>query len=147
MASNRHCLAKRHGLAWGALALLLVAPLASDAAPPAAHTKEHAITFDATALAPPTRWQVPGITPMIMTLDPDSTDAYRSTERRTLQLKPGSYKFGTYTFDFPFAVTLEGKLDFAASLDQCVSGRATQTLTVKCSRTSPYGGTRDYDYK
>lgn len=140
--------AKRFGnIAWGALALLVAAPLASDAAPPAAHTREHAITFDATALVPPTRWQVPGVTPMILTLDPESTEAYKSTERRTLQLKPGSYKFGTYTFDFPFSVTLEGKLDFAASLDQCVTGRQTQTLTVKCSRTHPYGGQRDYDYK
>ena len=139
---------KRLSLAWGVLmALLVVAPLASDAASRAAHTKEYSITFDATALVPPTRWQVPGVTPMIMTLDPDSTDAYRSTERRMLQLKPGAYKFGTFTFDFPFAVTLEGKLDFAASLDQCVAGRETQTLTVKCSRTNPYSGTRDYDYK
>ena len=131
----------------GAVALLVAAPRAPEAAPPAAYTKEHSITFDATALVPPTRWQVPGITPMILTLDPESTDAYRSTERKTLMLKPGSYKFGTYTFDFPFNVTLEGKLDFAASLDQCVVGRETQTLTVKCSRTHPYGGTRDYDYK
>ncbi|HEX9743136.1 MAG TPA: hypothetical protein VGA17_10135 [Nitrospiraceae bacterium] len=138
---------KHLSIAWGALALLVAAPLASDAAPPGAHTKEHSITFDATALAPPTRWQVPGVTPMIMTLDPDSTDAYRSTERRALLLKPGSYKFGTFTFDFPFAVTLEGTLDFATSLDQCVAGRTSQTLTVKCSRTSPYGGTRDYDYE
>jgi len=44
----------------------------------------------------------------------------------------------------PFAVTLEGVLDFAPSLDQCVSGRGTQRLTVTCSRTQPYGGQRDY---
>lgn len=136
---------KRVSLGGAVLALLVAGPAA--AAPPAAHTKEYAITFDATALVPPTRWQVPGVTPMIMTLDPDSTEAYTSTERRTLLLKPGSYKFGTYTFDFPFTVTLEGKLDFDKSLDQCVTGRETQTLTVTCSRTYPYGGTRDYDYK
>lgn len=129
----------------GMLVVLIVGPAA--AAPPAAHTKEYPITFDATALVPPTHWQVPGVTPMIMTLDPESTEAYKSTERRTLMLKPGSYKFGTYTFDFPFTVTLDGKLDFDKSLDQCVSGRQTQTLTVTCSRTYPYGGTRDYDYK
>jgi hypothetical protein len=138
---------KRFRVAWGVLALLVAAPVAPEAAPPAARNKEYSITFDATALVPPTRWQVPGVTPMIMTLDPESTDAYKSTERRTLLLKPGSYKFGTFTFDFPFTVTLEGKLDFAASLDQCVTGRETQTLTVTCSRTHPYGGKRDYDYK
>ena len=131
----------------GALALLVAEPMVSAAAPPAAHMKEYSITFDATALVPPTRWQVPGKTPMIMTLDPDSTDAYKSTERKSLMLKPGAYKFGTFTFDFPFNVTLEGKLDFATSLDQCVAGRETQTLTINCSRTHPYGGTRDYDYK
>jgi hypothetical protein len=127
--------------------MLVATPMAPEAAPPAAHTKEYSITFDATALVPPTWWQVPGKTPMIMTLDPESTDAYKSTERKTLLLKPGAYKFGTFTFDFPFNVTLEGKLDFAESLDQCVTGRETQTLIVKCSRTHPYGGTRDYDYK
>jgi hypothetical protein len=89
-------------------------------------------------------WQVPGKTPMIMTLDPDSTDALRTTAPYELKLKPGSYRFGTFTFDFPFVVTLEGVLDFAPSLDQCVSGRGTQKLTVTCSRTQPYGGQRDY---
>jgi len=102
---------------------------------------------DATTLHPPTRWQVPGVTPMIMTMDPDSTEAYPTTERRELKLKPGSYKFGTFTFDFPFTITLEGKLDFAPSLDQCVAGRGTQMLTVTCSRMYPYGGKREYDYK
>lgn len=134
--------------ALGALVLFIAAWLGSaDAAPPAAHMKEYAIMIDATTLHPPTRWQVPGVTPMIMTMDPDSTEAYSTTERRELKLRPGAYKFGTFTFDFPFTVTLEGKLDFAASLDQCVTGRETRTLTVKCSRTHPYGGTRDYDYK
>jgi hypothetical protein len=138
---------KRLSAAWLALALCATAPPASDAGPPAAHMKEYAITFDATALVPPTRWQVPGITPMILTLDPESTEAYRSTEKRTLQLKPGAYKFGTYTFDFPFHVTLEGRLEFDRSLDQCVTGRQTQTLTITCSRTYPYGGKPDYEYK
>jgi hypothetical protein len=114
------------------------------AAPPPAYAKEHSITIDATALMPPTWWQVPGKTPMIMTLDPDSTDALRTTTPYELKLKPGSYRFGTFTFDFPFVVTLEGVLDFAPSLDQCVSGRGTQKLTVTCSRTQPYGGQRDY---
>lgn len=114
------------------------------AAPPAALTKEYPITIDATTLNPPTWWQVPGVTPMIMTLDPESSDAFRTTERKELKLKPGKYRFGTYTFDFPFTVTLQGKLEFAQSLNECVDGRDTQILTVRCTRTVPYGGTRDY---
>jgi hypothetical protein len=132
----------------GILALLTALPADSvHAAPPPAHMKEYAIVVDATTLHPPTRWQVPGITPMIMTMDPDSTEAYSTTERRELKLKPGAYKFGTFTFDFPFHITLDGKLDFAQSLDQCVAGRGTQMLTVTCSRMYPYGGKREYDYK
>ncbi len=127
--------------------LLVGAAITSVAGPPAAMTKEHPIIVDATTLNPPTWWQVPGITPMIMTLDPETSDAYRTTERREIKLKPGNYRFGTFTFDFPFSVTLEGKLDFAPSLDQCVAGRGTQTLTVRCSRTYPHGGQRDYQYE
>jgi len=81
---------------------------------------------------------------MIMTLDPESTEAFRTTVPHELKLKPGSYRFGTFTFDFPFVVTLDGVLEFAPSLDQCVSGRGTQVLTIKCSRTQPYGGQREY---
>ena len=131
-----------------ALVLVVAASFGSaEAGPPPAHLKEYAIMVDATTLHPPTRWQVPGVTPMIMTMDPDSTEAYPTTERRELKLKPGSYKFGTFTFDFPFTITLEGQLDFAPSLDQCVAGRGTQMLTVTCSRMYPYGGKREYDYK
>lgn len=117
--------------------------LLSEAAPPP-HTKEFPITVNATALNPPTWWQVPGVTPMIMTMDPDTTEALRTTESRELKLKPGPYHFGTFTFDFPFVVTLEGVLDFAPSLDQCVSGRGTQTLTIRCSQMQPYVGPPDY---
>ncbi len=132
----------------GILALLAALPAGPvQTAPPPAHMKEYAIMIDATTLHPPTRWQVPGITPMIMTMDPDSTEAYATTERREIKLKPGAYKFGTFTFDFPFQITLDGKLDFAQSLDQCVAGRGTQMLMVTCSRMYPYGGEREYDYK
>ena len=66
-------------------------------------------------------------------------------ERRPyLTLKPGRYRFGTFTFDFPFVLTLEGVLDFSSSLDQCVEGRGSRTLTVRCSRTQPYGGEPEY---
>lgn len=134
------------GIAVGlGIGLLLAAAnvLLSDAAPPP-HTKEFPITVNATALDPPTRWQVPGVTPMIMTMDPDTTEALRTTESWELKLKPGTYRFGTFTFDFPFVVTLEGVLDFAPSLDQCVSGRGTQMLTVRCSQMQPYVGPPDY---
>lgn len=107
-------------------------------------TKEYSITIDATALEPPTWWYVPGVTPLVWNLDPDSTEALKTTERHELQLKPGAYRFGTFTFDFPFSVTLEGKLDFAGTLDQCVSGRGTNELKVRCSKTQPYGGQPEY---
>jgi len=113
--------------------------LASPATP-RPHTKEHPIAIDATALEPPTRWNVPGITPLIWSLDPDSTEAFKTTERHELQLKPGNYRFGTFTFDFPFTVTLEGKVDYATALDQCVSGRGTSELKIRCTKMQPYGG-------
>jgi hypothetical protein len=129
-----------------ATALCLLAGMSTwiQAAPPVAQTKEYPITIDATALNPPTWWQVPGVTPMIMTMDPDSTEAHKTTVPHELKLKPGAYRFGTFTFDFPFLVTLDGVIEFAPSLDQCVAGRGTQKLTVHCSRTQPYGGKPDY---
>ena len=114
---------------------------------PAAYTQEHTITIDATSIDPQTWWQVPGVTPSIYSSDPESMDAYKTTESRALKLKPGKYKFGSFTFDFPFMVNLEGKLEFAQSLDQCVGGRGTQILTIRCSRTYPHGGQRDYQYQ
>lgn len=110
------------------------------------HLTEHLIKIDPTALYPPAWWEVPGYTPMIMTLDPDNTDAYRTTQALDLKLKPGKYRFRAFTFDFPFTVTIDGVLDFAKSLDQCVQGRGTATLKVLCSRTMPYGGQPDYKY-
>jgi len=114
---------------------------------PAAYTQEHAITIDATTMNPQSWWQVPGITPSIYASDPESMDAYKTTESRALKLKPGKYKFGTFTFDFPFTVNLDGKLEFAQSLDQCVEGRGSQTLIIRCSRTYPYVGQREYQYQ
>ncbi len=129
----------------GAVALLLaLGPVLGGAAAPGPFSTEYEITVDPTELSPPTRWQVPGVTPMIMTMDPEFTDAYSTTERRVVKLKPGKYHFGTFTFDFPFEITLKGQVEFAASLDQCVEGRGTKTLKVHCTRTQPYGGTPDY---
>ncbi|MDH4097728.1 MAG: hypothetical protein OEU87_05360 [Nitrospira sp.] len=117
--------------------------------PPPAHLKEHIITVDATKLVPSSWWQVPGATPSIWASDPESLDAPKTSELRELALKPGKYKFISFTFDFPFAVTLDGTLDFSASLDQCIEGRGTQTLIVRCKRMYPHGGERDayYDRK
>jgi hypothetical protein len=134
----------------GCAALLLLSlafPMKSDAGPPAAYTTEHPITVDPTVLDPPSWWYVPGVTPSIYNSDPESLDAFKTTDKRTLSLKPGRYKFISFTFDFPFSVNLEGKLDFASSLDQCVEGRGTQTLIVRCKRTYPYGGQPDYTYQ
>ena len=114
------------------------------AAPPSAYSKEYAITVDPTSLEPPTRWHVPGITPIITSMDPDTSDAFSTTEAQPVTLKPGQYRFATFTFDFPFTVTLEGNLDFARSLDQCVQGRGTRVLKVQCGRTQPYGGVPEY---
>jgi hypothetical protein len=134
----------------GVLAVLLAGAVGLtvvDAAAPPSYTKEHAIMIDPTVLDPPSWWYVPGVTPSIYNSDPDSLDAFKTTDKRTLALKPGKYKFISFTFDFPFSVNLEGKLDFASSLDQCVEGRGTQTLVVRCKRTYPYGGQPDYTYQ
>jgi hypothetical protein len=119
----------------------------SLAGPPQAHLKEHTITIDATKLVPASWWQVPGVTPSIWNSDPDSLDAPKTSERRALQLKPGKYKFISFTFDFPFNVNLDGTLDFSKSLDQCIDGRGTQVLIVRCKRMYPHGGERDYNYE
>jgi hypothetical protein len=124
---------------------VVVSPIA--AGQPAAYNQEHTITIDATSINPQTWWQVPGVTPLIHGSDPESMDAYRTTEPRALKLKPGKYKFMSFTFDFSFTVNIEGRLEFAQSLDQCVEGRGAQTLTVRCSQTYPYSGQRDYQYQ
>ncbi len=109
-------------------------------------TREYVITVDPTAIQPPTWWHVPGITPLIWTNDPITYESHKTTVAREITLKPGEYRFGTFTFDFAFRVTLDGTLDFADSLTQCVDGRGTQTLVIRCSHTQPYKQERDYDY-
>lgn len=141
----------RTSICGGLLAGLAAIPIGTGFAggPPPAHLTEHTITIDATKLVPSSWWQVPGVTPSIWASDPDSLDAPKTSERRELSLKPGKYKFISFTFDFPFTVTLDGTLDFATSLDQCIEGRGTQTLIVRCKRMYPHGGERDnyYDRK
>jgi hypothetical protein len=107
-------------------------------------TREFAITIDPTSLKPVTWWHVPGVTPLIWTMDPMASEAHRTTEAKQVNLKPGEYRFGTYTFDFRFMVTLDGVLKFSPSLDQCVDGQGTNTLTVHCSHTQPYKQDPEY---
>jgi hypothetical protein len=102
------------------------------------------VTIDATSLVSQSWWTVPGVTPSIWTSDPESSDAYRTSEPRILQLTPGRYKFISFTFDFPFEVTQQGTVEFSSTLDQCVGGRGTKTLIVRCKRTYPHGGQPDY---
>ena len=102
--------------------------------------KTYAITINATSIVSQSWWQVPGVTPSIWTSDPETSDAYRTTDPRVLQLQPGHYKFVSFTFDFPFEATPEGAVEYASSLNQCVEGRRTPTLFVRCKRTYPHGG-------
>lgn len=106
--------------------------------------REFPITVNPNALTPQTWWHVPGVTPLIWTKDPINTDAYKTSEAKTLNLKPGEYRFGTFTFDFLFKVTLSGTLDFSPTLEQCVDGRGTRVLTILCSHTQPYPQEPDY---
>ena len=110
-------------------------------------TREHTVTIDPTALDPPTWWHVPGVTPLIWTKDPLTYESYRTTEMHDIKLKPGEYRFGTFTFDFLFRVTLGGQLEFDNSLAQCVKGQGTNKLVIVCSHTQPYKQERDYDYR
>jgi len=119
----------------------------AQAGPPAAYTTEHPITVDATVLKPASWWTIPGVTPSIYDSDPESMDAYKTTDKKTVKLKPGKYKFVSFTFDFPFTVSLEGKLEFSTAYDQCVEGRGTQTLVVRCKKTYPHGGQPEYKYE
>lgn len=114
------------------------------AEPPVTLEQTHPITIDATAIVSQSWWHIPGITPSIWTSDPETSDAYRTTEVKRLPLRAGAYKFISFTFDFPFRVTAEGTVDYSQALDQCVSGRGTQSLIVRCKRTYPYGGKPDY---
>ncbi len=130
------------------LLLLFISPLfvppghAADQINPL--LREFPITVNPSALNPPTWWHVPGITPLIWTKDPINMDAYKTTEVKQLNLKPGEYRFGTFTFDFLFKVTLSGTLEYSPTLDQCVDGRGTQVLTIRCSHTQPYPQEPDY---
>lgn len=131
----------------GILAGLLVfvdGGLPATANQPGTDEQKFAVTIDATAIVSQSWWHVPGVTPSIWSSDIETSDAYRTTEPRVLRLKPGQYKFVSFTFDFPFEVTPAGMVTYAPALDQCVGGRGTATLIVRCKRTYPHGGKPDY---
>ena len=111
------------------------ATTAGDQRLPSQHplAKEFPIGVDATAMNPPIVWGIPGVTESIQSLHPLVSD-----KKTTVNLKPGRYSYMTTTFSFEFTVNLDGKLDYRKSLDQCVSGRGTALLTVKCRRTQPF---------
>ncbi|SPP64335.1 hypothetical protein [Nitrospira lenta] len=145
--TQRRHLKRTAALAVGAFASLLAVAtggLTAQADGLQAEERTYAITIDATAIVSQSWWHVPGVTPSIWTSDPETSDAYRTTEPRLLQLQPGRYKFISFTFDFPFEVTPAGMVEYAPSLNQCVEGRGTSTLIVRCKRTYPYGGTPEY---
>jgi hypothetical protein len=95
--------------------------------------KEFQIEMDATAINPPVVWSISGVTESIQSLHPLVSD-----KRASLKLRPGRYTYLTSTFSFEFTVDLDGRLDFRKSLDQCISGRGTALLTIKCRRTQPF---------
>ena len=143
--TNSHSRAWRGGLCFilACVSLLVVSQAkATETTNPL--LREYSITVDPSALNPPTWWHVPGITPLIWTKDPVNMDAYKTTQVEELKLKPGEYRFGTFTFDFLFKVTLAGTLEFAKALDQCVNGRGSEKLTIHCSHTQPYPQDPDY---
>ena len=129
---------------WLIIGFLQLIPGALAAEPVNPLLREFTIRIDPTALNPPTSWHVPGVTPLIWTMDPITAKAYPTTEAREVTLKPGEYRFGTFTFDFAFRVNLTGTLEFDKTLDQCVKGRGTHELTVVCSHTQPYPQDPDY---
>ncbi|NKB81769.1 MAG: hypothetical protein GKS05_07780 [Nitrospirales bacterium] len=133
------------GITLGILAIgLFVISPANAGKPINPLNRDFTITVDPTTLNPPTWWHVPGITPLIWTMDPVMSQAYQTTQARKITLKPGEYRFGTFTFDFAFTVTLDGVLDFSSKLSQCVTGQGTNTLTILCSHTQPYKQDPDY---
>lgn len=115
------------GATWADLAM------ADQAEPTNPLAKAHPIEIDSRGIVPPTVWGIPGVTEPIQSLSAPMTD-----QVVTLKLRPGRYSYMTTVFSFEFTVSLDGKVEYARSLDQCVGGRGTATLLVKCRRTQPF---------
>jgi len=120
------------GCAMALLAVLaFAAPVRADQ-PLSKHpmAQEHPIEFDATALIPPVYWTVPGVTEPLQSV----RGRQESDRVATLKLRPGRYMYMTTQFAFEFTVSLDGILDYQKRVDNCVSGRGTAKLVVKCRR-------------
>jgi len=115
-----------------ALAAGLVSAEPPAANPPPKHPMavEHPIVVNATAIVPPRYWSVPGVTEPLQSV----RDRMTTDKVATLQLRPGRYMFTTTAFSFEFTVDLDGVLDYSKQVAQCVEGRGTTTLVVKCHR-------------
>jgi hypothetical protein len=119
-----------------AAVLAFAAPAAADqASPKHPLAQEHPIVVDGTAITPPMPWSVPGVTEPVQSV----RDRMVTDKVVTLKLRPGRYMFMTTIFSFEFMVDLDGKLDYVKTLDQCVGGRGTTTLLVKCRKTQAIG--------
>jgi hypothetical protein len=88
----------------------------------------HPIVIDATAIVPPRAWSVPGVTEPLQSV----RDRMMTDKVATLKLRPGRYMFMTTVFSFEFMVNLDGNLEYHKNLGQCVGGRGTASLVVKC---------------
>jgi hypothetical protein len=88
---------------------------------------EHDITVDATAITPSKAWSIPGVTEPLQSLHAPLTGKVK-----TVKIRPGRYMFMTTNFSFRFMVDLDGKLDYDKAHDECVDGRGSTNLLVKC---------------
>ena len=125
------------GLACGAVVmaagLAFAAPASEQAPPKHPLAQEHPIVVDATGIHPSMPWSVPGVTEPVQ-----SVRGRKMTDKVVpLSLRPGRYTFMTTIFSFEFTVSLDGKLDYMKTIDQCVGGRGTATLLVKCRKMQP----------
>ena len=117
--------------AWvGALCILGIWSVAAGLEPPLAKNpmaREYEITVDATAITPSKAWSIPGVTEPLQSMHAPLTGKVK-----TLKTRPGRYMFMTTNFSFRFMVDLDGKLDYDKAHDECVEGRGTTKLVVKC---------------
>lgn len=125
------------GVACGAVViatgLAFAAPASEQAPPKHPLAQEHPIVVNATEVHPSMPWSIPGVTESIQ-----SVRGRMGTDKvTTLKLRPGRYTFMTTIFSFEFTVNLDGKLDYMKTIDQCVGGRGTATLLVKCRKMQP----------
>lgn len=117
-----------------AAAVVFASPATAEQAPPKHPlAQEHPIVFDSTAITPPMPWSIPGLTEPIQSV----RDRMMTDKVTTLKLRAGRYTFMTTIFSFEFTVSLDGKLDYMKTIDQCVGGRGTATLLVKCRKMQP----------